>query len=464
VSEEAGPAPDPSALLQTRDYRKLLVLAGVIGILVSLASWGFLELIHWLQIWVYKDLPSALGFATVPKWWPLPVLAVAAVPIAFAVGRLPGAGGHQPADGLKGGPPAQPIELPGILLASLATIGLGMVLGPEAPLIAIGAGLGILAVKLSKKDTPDQALALIAAAASFAAISSLFGSAVVGAVIIIEAAGLGGATLPIILLPGLIAAGIGSLVFIGMGSLTGLSSSAYAIAPLALPVYNTPTVAAFAWTMALSAVVAVLVFVIFQIGRQVQKLVARRPFAVVTVAALAVAVLAMTFAHITGKPDTLVLFSGQDAMDSLVGQASTLSVSSLAFLIAFKGIAYGISLGSGRGGPTFPALFLGIAAGLLCSHLPGLSETPAVAALVGAATVAALRLPLASVILALYICHGGLATSPLIIMAVVVSYLTVLTLSTRLDARSTSGSAQAVASPEITAQPSTATAEGGTVQ
>ena len=43
----------------------------------------------------------------------------------------------------------------------------------------------------------------MAAAGSFAAVSSIFGSPVIGAVLIIEAAGLGGPTLPLVLLPGL---------------------------------------------------------------------------------------------------------------------------------------------------------------------------------------------------------------------------------------------------------------------
>ena len=249
--------------------------------LVSLASWGYLELIHYLQQWLYKDLPSGLGLSPVPTWWPLPVLAVAAVPIAIAIARLPGSGGHKPAEGLKTGPPTQPNELPGVLLASLASIGFGMVLGPEAPLIAIATGLGILAVRSARKGAPDQVLALIAGAASFAAMSSLFGSPVVGAVIIIEAAGLGGAILPVILLPGLLAAGIGSLVFIGMGTLTGLSTSAYAIAPLSLPQYHTPTVSAFAWTILLAVAVAVGIFVIARIGLVVNAATSRRPFVVV---------------------------------------------------------------------------------------------------------------------------------------------------------------------------------------
>ena len=40
------------------------------------------------------------------------------------------------------------------MLAAVATIGLGLVLGPEAPLIALGGGLGILAIRLVRRDAP----------------------------------------------------------------------------------------------------------------------------------------------------------------------------------------------------------------------------------------------------------------------------------------------------------------------
>src|SRR5205807_8732271 len=144
--------------------------------------------------------------------------------------------GHIPAEGLKvGGGPTQPIQLPGIVLAGLASIGLGLVIGPEAPLIALGAGLAVATVKLARKQAPSQVLVVVGAAGSFAALSFVFSSPIIAAVIVIEATGLGRARLPIILLPGLIGAGIGTLVSLGMGSFTGLSTSAYALAPLTLP-------------------------------------------------------------------------------------------------------------------------------------------------------------------------------------------------------------------------------------
>jgi len=427
---EETPPVDPGALVRSKQYRVLLVLAAVIGVLVSLASWGFLELVHYIQVGVYDDLPSDLGYDTAPWWWPLPWLALAGVLTAFAIVRLPGRGGHVPSDGLKtGGAPTQPIDLPGVLLAALATLGLGLVLGPEGPLIAIGMGLGILAIRLVRKDAPDQVLGLMAAAGSFAAISSLFGSPVIGAVIIIEAAGLGGPTLPLVLLPGLVSAGIGSLVFVGIGDWTGLSTSAYALSPLALPAFDRPDLVDFGWTIVLAIAAALVTFVIIELAQWAKRLVALRPFLLTTAAALAVGGLAIAFNQATDQPTDVVLFSGQDAFSTLFKTAPSLSLWTLALLLLFKGLAWSISLGNFRGGPTFPALFLGSVAGLLAAHLPGFSETPAVAVLMAAACVSVLKLPLASVLLTTLLTSAGLGVAGLIVVAVVVAYLTIESLS-----------------------------------
>ena len=433
MSEVSAPPVDPASLIRSRRYRVLLVLAAVIGLLVSLASWGFLELVHAIQVGVYKDLPGDVGYDTVPWWWPLPWLALAGLLTAFAIERLPGRGGHVPADGLKtGGSPTQPIELPGVLLAALATLGLGLVLGPEAPLIALGLGLGILAVQLVKKDAPQQVLGLMAAAGSFAAVSTIFGSPVIGAVIIIEAAGLGGPTLPVVLLPGLLAAGIGSLVFIGMGDWTGLSTSAWALNPFSLPAFPGPGWGDFGWTIVLAIAAALVVFVIVQIARWTTRVVSTRPFVLTTAAALVVGGLAIAFSQATDRPTDAVLFSGQDAFASVLKDASTLSLTTLGLLLVFKGAAWSISLGNFRGGPTFPALFLGLVGGLLAGHLPGFSETPAVAVLMGAGVVSILRLPLSSVVVALLLTSkAGLGVAPLIIVAVVTAYITAEVLSAR---------------------------------
>ena len=449
MTAAAPPPIDPGALIRSKGYAALLILACVIGIVVSLAGWLFLELTVRMQSWVYKDLPSALGFTTPPVWWPLPVLLIAGLPIAYAIVRLPGHGGHRPAGGLAAGPPTLPTELPGVLLAAVAGIGLGVVLGPEAPLIALGGGLGILTVDLVRKGAPDQVKLIMAAAGSFAAISTIFGNPVIGAVIIIEAAGLGGPTLPLVLLPGLLAAGVGSIVFLGMGAITGLSTSAYALDNLGLPPSPGLAVVDFAAAIAIGVVAAILVRGIIELAWRAEGLVMGRPFVLIPAAGLVVGALAVVFGQVTGQPADVILFSGQDAMDSMVTLGPTLGAGTLTALFVVKGLAWSVSLGSFRGGPTFPAMFLGLVGGLLVAELLGLSETSMIAITMGAMTVSMLRLPLSSVILAVVVTQAGLVAAPLIIVAVVVAYI----VTESLGARRGPGGA---ATPRPTASPTPA--------
>jgi H+/Cl- antiporter ClcA len=428
MSTPESQAADPLAPMRDRRFVGVLVLAAIVGVIASLAAWGFLELLNELEPWVFNDLPDALGFDTPPTWWPLPVLALAGVLAALAIVRLPGTGGHIPANGLNPAP-TQPIELPGVMLAALASIGFGLVLGPEAPLIAMGGALGFLTIRLLRRDAPPEATTLIAAAGTFAAVSFLFGSPLIAAVILIEAAGVGGPRLPVVLLPGLLAAGIGSLVSTGMGSWTGVDTSDIAIGVLPLPDYARPDLADFAWTIPLAAGIALLVFVIFSIGRRVVPLAAARPYLILPAVGVAVAGLAIIFSEAADKGIHQVLFSGQDAISPLISNAGAWSTGALLLVIACKGLAYALSLGSFRGGPVFPGLFLGAAAGVLVADLPGFAITPAVSVGIGAATVAVLRLPLSAVVLAtLLTSQSGPGAAALIILGVVVAYLTTLAL------------------------------------
>jgi hypothetical protein len=116
---------DPGALIRSKEYRRLLVVAAFIGVLVSFVSWCFLELVHWLQEAVYRDPPSALGLSAEPWWWPLPVLAVVAMMGAMAVSilRLP---------------------LSSVVLALLLTTSAGLAI---APIIIVAVGVAFIAVE-----------------------------------------------------------------------------------------------------------------------------------------------------------------------------------------------------------------------------------------------------------------------------------------------------------------------------
>jgi H+/Cl- antiporter ClcA len=419
--------------MRSRQFVGLLVLAAIVGLVASLAAWLFLEAVHEAQQGLYTDLPDALGFDHTPLWWSLPILAIAGIVVALAIARLPGRGGHIPAGGLNAAP-TQPIDLPGVVLAAIAGIGLGAVVGPEAPLIALGGGLGFFVIRRIRADAPPELQDLVAACGTFAGISFLFGSPLIAAVLLIEATGIAGRRLPLVLIPGLLAAGIGTLVSIGLGSWTGVNTSAISLELLQLPDFARPDATDFLWTVPLAAAIAIGTVVIFRLARVTERIATPRPFTALPAIGLAIGGLAIAFAETTDKGVDQVLFSGQDALGPLTANAGTWSLSALALLIVFKGLAYALSLGSFRGGPTFPAMFLGVAAGLMAAQLPGFELTPAVAVGLGAGTVAVLRLPLSAVVLATVLTgQSGLGVGPLIIVGVAVAYLVANLIDPRPD-------------------------------
>jgi len=445
--------PDPLALLRSRSYIALLVIAAIIGAPVSAAAYFFLALVSKLQGWIFTDLPKGVGFHSEPLWWPVLPLLLAGLLVALTIRYLPGKGGHSPADGFKvGGGPPSPRDLPGIVLAALATLSLGVVLGPEGPLIALGGGLGVLAIKLVKRDAPARTQAALAAAGSFAAISTLLGSPLTGAFLLMEASGLGGAMMQVVLVPGLLAAGVGSLVFTGLNAWTGLGTFSLAIP--GLPHVGAPTLGEFGWALAIGVLAVPFGSGIRWLGLFLRPYVERRMVLLTPVVGLAIAGLAIAFAAATGKGSSEVLFSGQSALGPFVDHAASYTVGALVLLLACKGIAYGVSLSSFRGGPTFPALFLGAAGGVALSHLPGLPLVDGVAMGIAAMSVVMLRLPLTSVLLAsLLLASDGLAVMPLVIVAVVVAYV----LSARLTPKPAADPAAAGSQPPgLSPQPAAA--------
>jgi H+/Cl- antiporter ClcA len=445
---------DPLALLRSRSYIALLVIAAIIGAPVSAAAYFFLALVSKMQGWIFTSLPKGLGFHGEPLWWPILPLLLAGVLVAPTIRYLPGKGGHSPADGFKAGEgPPSPIELPGIVLAAFATLCLGVVLGPEAPLIALGGGLGVVAVRLVKRDAPARTQTVVAAAGSFAAISTLLGSPLTGAFLLMEASGLGGSMMELVLVPGLLAAGVGSLVFVGLDAWTGLGTFSLAIP--GLPHVGAPTFAEFGWALAVGVLAVPFGLAIRWLGLFLRPHVERRMVLITPLVGLAVAGLAIAFAAGTGKGSSEVLFSGQSALGPFVSNSASYTVGALILLLACKGLAYGVSLSSFRGGPTFPALFLGAAGGVAMSHLPGLPLVDGIAMGIGAMSVVMLRLPLTSVLLAsLLLASDGLAVMPLVIVAVVVAYV----ISARFTPSPATAPATApgpppVAGPEAVADP-----------
>jgi len=407
----------------------LLVVGAVVGVAVATVAYFFLEAVARVQTGIFTDLPADLGFHGEPLWWPLPWLALSGLLVALAIRYFPGTGGHEPSEGFQvGGGQVAPKDLVGIFAAAFATLSLGVVLGPEAPLIAIGSGLGVLAIHLVKRDAPAMAALVIGGAGSFAAIATLLGSPLVGAFLLMEAVGLGGPTMEMVLLPGLLAAGVGSLIFVGLDHLTGFGTFSLSIPHI--PHVGSPTGAEFLWAIGIGLAAAVLATNIFRVARMLRPLVARRRVMLTPVAGLAVGGLAIAFAAGTGRSSSDVLFSGQSALPTLVLHAAGWTAGALVLLLVCKAVAYAISLSSFRGGPIFPAMFIGAAGGIALSHLPGLPMIAGAALGVGAMTAGALKLPMTAVLLpSLLFISDALTLMPLVIVAVVVAYVTAVWIS-----------------------------------
>ncbi len=401
---------------------RLLVLGALIGAPIAFVAYFYLRFVGQAQTYVFSTLPHELGFSKAPAWWPIAPLLVGGLIVALAVTYLPGTGGHKPAEGFHTGGGNEPINLPGIVVCSLATLCLGAVLGPEAPLIAIGGGLGVLAIHLVNKDAPPMAAVVIGGAGSFAAIATLFGSPLAAAFLLMEAVGVGGPLLGVLLVPGLLAAGIGALIFVGLDSWTGFGTFSLSVSHI--PSFGSPSPGEFLWAIAIGIVAALIGTVIKRGALALQPVVEKRKVLLTPLVGLGVALLVILFSQVTGKPTSYALFSGQNALPTLIHHAALFSAGALVLLIVCKGAAYGLSLSSFRGGPVFPGMFIGAALGIAASHLPGLPMIAGVGMGIGAMTVAMLGLPLVSVLLAsLLLSADGIELMPLIIVAVVVSYV-----------------------------------------
>jgi len=429
ASDPAAPTPDPAPapqhpldLLRSRSYLVLLVFGAAVGVPVAVIAYYFLKLVALGQKYFFTTLPGELGFHGQPPWWPVPVVAVGGVLVALTLHYLPGTGGHHPAEGFKTGGGVVPRDLPAIVCAALATLIFGAVLGPEAPLIAIGGGLATLIVRLIKKDAPHQAVLVVGAAGSFAALSTLLVNPLVGAFLLLEAAGIGGGMVSVMLAPGLLAAGIGALIFVGLDSLTGFGTFSLAIPHI--PAAHAPTGGEFLWAVGIGLAAAVVGTAIRRIGLQLQPIVGRRQ-ALLPVLGLAVGGLAAIFEAVTGKGTTQVLFSGQNELPALIQHAGTWSVGALLLVVACKSLAYGFSLSGFRGGPTFPGMFIGAAAGIALSHLPGLSLIDGAGLGIGSMLVVMLGgMPLTAVLLTVvFLASDATDLISVVIVAVVVAWV-----------------------------------------
>ena len=378
-----------------------------------------MALVHELEDWLWHDLPERLD-ASGPPWYLVLGLPVAGALVVIAArALLPGDGGHEPLEGLGMG--ATPVAYaPGIALAALGSLAFGAVLGPEAPLIALGSAAALAAA--SRARLGERERAVVSTAGSFSAISALFGGPIVAGMLLLESGvGLGAAIVPT-LVPGLVAAAIGYLVFVGLGDWGGLDATALSVP--GLPVYDGAHVADLLLAVGVGVAAALLVAVVrrFATGLAGRGRVRLGMPVLLLGGGLTVGALALA-ADALGADTQDVLFSGQASVPALVEEGSAKIV---LVLVVAKALAYAVCLGCGfRGGPVFPAIFLGIGLAVLGVIAFDVSPTLAVAVGTAAGTVAATGLLFASVLFAaVLVGTAGLDAIPAAALAAVAAWLT----------------------------------------
>ncbi len=392
---------------------QLIALAVVLGVVGAAAASLLLEGVALSTDLIWTTLPQELGFDQPPDWWVFAALLVGAL-FVFAAWRLPGRTGGGPLGGLHFDLDQR--TAPGFLLAAIGTLVFGAVLGPEAPLIALGTGLGALI--FARKGGPVRQLAMLLAGG--AAIGSIFGSPFITAFLFLEFAAFG--ALPAIaLVPLFVALASGYIVQIGINRFAGFGSHSLAVP--GIPPYDQLMGVDIVGGIVIAVIAGGIAIVVRQGAARIEQLAGRHAAAVLFGGALLTALMAVLARTITGQPLETVLFSGQSGLPLIVEETAA---GTLVVLLAAKAIAYSIGLGAGfRGGPIFPAAALGAAAGVLASLvIDDLSLAPMVVSAMAASIAASLKMPFTSALMAVLITSGaGVDVVPLAVIGAVVGLI-----------------------------------------
>lgn len=416
---------------QSRKYLGLIAIGAAIGAPAAVLAKLFLAVVHWAEDWLWTDLPDALGESS-PPWYLILGLPVAgAAVVALARHFLPGDGGHSPLHGL-GGPPTPWQYGPSVLLAAFGTLAFGAVLGPEAPLIALGSVVGMAAATWAKPG--PQGEQVLATAGSFSAVSALFGGPLVAGILLLEAGLAAGAALLPALLPGLVAAAVGYVLFVGLGDWGGLNETSLVVPNL--PDYGTTSVPDLLMAIVVGVLTAVLMGAVKRFAHRLDDVAAqstRNRYGVLMASGLAIGLITLA-AQALGADYDEVLFSGQSAIPQ---ELATNSASVLLVILVAKAIAYAICLGSGfRGGPVFPAVFLGVGLATFACIWFDTSITWAVAVGAAAGMTAGTGLVFSGLVLSLLLVGvNGQDALPAAVLAVTAAWLTNAALERRAAAQ-----------------------------
>lgn len=332
--------------------RTMLLLslpALILGVASSLVLLVVMKFASILQSILWQRLPGSLGIAADSSVWILLILTLTGVMVGLVIRYSTGHAGPDPATEPLIGAPISPAALPGLIVALVLGLAGGVSLGPEHPIMAVNIAL---AVTLGRRFFPRIDALDWTILASAGTIGALFGTPVAAALIFSQTlSGSNDTPLWDRLFAPLMAAAAGSLT-------TSLFFHPHFSLPVAhytqmriVDIFSGAVVAAIA-----IAVGMVAVWCLPRLHALLHRL--KNPVLLLGVGGFLLGILG-----VVGGP--LTLFKGLDEMQQMAF-SQTLGTTDFFMLAVIKLAALVIAAASGfRGGRIFPAVFIGVALGLM---------------------------------------------------------------------------------------------------
>lgn len=327
----------------------LSVPALVIGVVSSLILIAVMKVANVLQQILWERLPASLGVAHDSSLWIVGILTLTGIMVGLVIRFSPGHAGPDPATEPLISAPVPPGALPGLLMALILGLAGGVSLGPEHPIMAVNIAL---AVALGARLFPRIGALDWTILASAGTIGALFGTPVAAALIFSQTLN-GTNDIPLWdrLFAPMMAAAAGSLT-------TSLFFHPHFSLPIAhytqmqlVDIFSGAIVAAIAIATGMVAV-----WCLPRLHRLIHRL--KNPVLMLGTGGFILGILG-----VIGGP--LTLFKGLDEMQQLAF-SQTLGTSDFFMLAVIKLAALVVAAASGfRGGRIFPAVFVGVALGLM---------------------------------------------------------------------------------------------------
>lgn len=338
--------------------RTMLLLslpAVAIGIASSLILIVVMKIASVLQNLLWQRLPGTLGIAQDSPLWIIGVLTLTGIAVGLVIRFSQGHAGPDPACEPLIGAPVPPSALPGLIVALILGLAGGVSLGPEHPIMTVNIAL---AVAIGARLLPRVNRMEWTILASAGTIGALFGTPVAAALIFSQTLN-GSSEVPLWdrLFAPLMAAAAGALT-------TGLFFHPHFSLPIAhygqmemTDILSGAIVAAIAIAAGMVAV-----WCLPRLHAMMHQM--KNPVLVLGIGGFILGILG-----VIGGP--VSLFKGLDEMQQMVANQA-FSTSGYFLLAVIKLAALVVAAASGfRGGRIFPAVFVGVALGLMLhEHVP----------------------------------------------------------------------------------------------